>query len=64
MPDKISATAFDEALLLLGFEDPTGIIEMRFDGGTLAVVRVIRENEEVKTRGNNPVYEQSTYVLE
>lgn len=64
-PDQISAEAFDQALVFLGFEDPSTVVEARFDGGTLAVVRVVRDNEgTILTRGNNPVYEQSTYVLD
>lgn len=64
-PSEISAQAFDQALVFLGFEDPASVVEARFDGGTLAVVRVVRDGEgTVLARGGNPVYEQSTYVLE
>lgn len=51
--------------MFLGFEDPSSIVEMRFDGGTLSVVRVVRNGlGEILTRGRNPVYEASTYVLD
>lgn len=65
VPHEITANAFDQALVFLGFDDPGSVMEARFDGGTLAVVRVVRDDEgTILTRGSNPVYEQSTYVLE
>lgn len=65
VPQEITADAFDQALIFLGFEDPGAVVEARFDGGTLAVVRVVRDaSGTVLSRGRNPVYEQSTYVME
>lgn len=65
MPSEITSAAVDQALTFLGFEDPGAIMEMRYDGGTLAVVRVVRDADgNDVTRGGSAVYEQSNYVLE
>lgn len=64
MPQSITSTAFDEALMLLGIEDPTSIVHLKFDGDALRVIRLVRDGfGEVLSRGNNPVYEETTYEL-
>lgn len=59
VPDQITMQAFDQAMTFLGFERPDTIVELRFDGSTLAVVSVVPGI----LRGGQPVYEQSTYML-
>lgn len=64
MPEAINEQMLDEALMVLGIEDPASIVELKFDGGTLGLVRLLRDEDgNVLNRGGNPVYEASTYVL-